>query len=146
MTAAANVHTLTVRREVPASPTELFDAWLDAGSWRPGCAPGFATFEGQARSADRRRVQGRHANKQGRGAAYRYLQGDRPPEPARIHVELARGGQSRLAGDDRLQAVGRATEVILKHENLPSDEEVEGHLKGWTRILELMSQAYAQAA
>ena len=39
-TAAFIVPTLTVRREVPSSPTELFDAWLDAGKLATWMRPG----------------------------------------------------------------------------------------------------------
>ena len=40
----------------------------------------------------------------------------------------------------------RGTEVVLTHQNLPSEQEVVDHTKGWARILDLMSESYAKAA
>ena len=147
MTAAANVHTLTVRREVPASPTELFDAWLDAGKLATWMRPGDSQRSkvrldpriGGEFKVDMRTSRGEVPHT----GTYKVI--DRPNRLAFTWNSPAAGSRDSLVTID-FRPVGRATEVILKHENLPSDEEVEGHLKGWTRILELMSQAYAQAA
>ena len=38
----------------------------------------------------------------------------------------------------------RGTEVVLKHENLPSQEEADSHRDGWTHVLRQMSQVYAK--
>jgi uncharacterized protein YndB with AHSA1/START domain len=147
MTAAASVHTLTVRREVPASPAELFDGWLDDGKLATWMRPGDSQRSkvkldprvGGEFKVDMRTSSGEVPHT----GTYKVI--DRPNRLAFTWNSPAAGRHDSLVTID-FKPVGRATEVVLKHENLPSDEEVEGHRKGWTRILELMSQSYAQAA
>jgi hypothetical protein len=40
-------------------------------------------------------------------------------------------------------ARGRATEIVITHEKLPSVEMVEAHTGGWTAILEIIAKAHA---
>lgn len=55
------------------------------------------------------------------------------------------GNRNSLVTID-FRPVDQGTEVILTHENLPSQEEADGHRKGWARVLDYMSQAYAKNA
>jgi len=42
-------------------------------------------------------------------------------------------------------ARGRATEIVITHERLPSADAAKSHTGGWNSILEVIAQSYAEA-
>ncbi len=147
MNATANTHTLTVRQTVAAPATELFDAWLDS-----------AKLAAWMRPSDTRRSDVKIDPRV--GGEFEVLmhtpEGKIPHTGAYQVIDRARrlvftwnspaAGQRNSTVTLDFRPAGRGTEVVLTHQNLPDAGEVEGHTKGWTHILELMSQSYAKAA
>lgn len=133
---------LTVRREIAATPAELFDAWLDPARLTAWMKPGDAkrsTITADARVGGEFEVmmqtpRGRMPHT----GAYQVI--DRPRRIAFTWNSDAAGEHNSLVTLDFAPA-GRGTEVVLTHENLPAGE-VEGHTQGWGRVLDLMAQSY----
>ncbi|HEU4517329.1 MAG TPA: SRPBCC domain-containing protein, partial [Steroidobacteraceae bacterium] len=68
---------------------------------------------------------------------------DRPKRLAFTWNSPEAGRRNSLVTID-FNPAGRGTEVVLNHENLPSQEEADAHRKGWARVLDIMSKAYAR--
>src|SRR5262245_11763411 len=124
MNATARSPSLTVRQEVAAPPPELFDDWLDPDQLAKWMRP-----EDSIRSdiTNDPRVGGdfevlMHT---ARGdfphtGAYQVI--ERPKRLAFTWNSEAAGSLNSLVTVD-FNPAGRGTEVVLKHENLPSQEE-----------------------
>jgi uncharacterized protein YndB with AHSA1/START domain len=142
------VPTLTLRRQIAAPPSELFDAWLDPdklAEWmRPGGEPPSKVDIDPRVGGELEVDMHTSAGKVPHTGSYRVI--DRPNRLAFTWNSVAAGNRESLVTVDFKPLGGAMTEVVLTHENLPSLEMVEGHSKGWTRILELMSESYPQAA
>ncbi len=146
MNAVANVPTLTVRREIAAPAQELFDAWLDPESIAVWMRPGGST---RSKATVDARV----------GGTYEIIMyTDSGPIPHRgIYQEIDRPRRlvftwnSQYAGEHgslvtvEFRPMRGATEIILTHERLPSEEMVKAHTKGWTDILELLDRSHKKA-
>ena len=147
MNSTANTHTLTVRQKVAASATELFDAWLDSAKLAEWMRPSDTRRSDVNIDA---RVGGEfvvlmHTPKGEIPHTGAYQVIDRPRRLVFTWNSPAAGHRNSTVKVD-FKPAGRDTEVVLTHEKLPDAGEVEGHTKGWTHILELMSQSYAKAA
>ena len=145
MNEANAVPKLTVRREIAAPAKELFDAWLD-----PAKLAIFMRPSDTKRSAVKvdARVGGAfeivmHTPSGAIPHTGTYREIDRPRR-------LVFTWNSPYAKDiDSLVTVefrpaGKATEIVLTHEGLPSKDAVSGHTKGWTDILVLLAQGYEE--
>lgn len=142
MNDATPVPKLTVRREIAASPSDLFDAWLDPAK--------LAVF---MRPSDTRRSVVKIDPRV--GGAFEVLM--HTPSGAIPHTGTYREidrprrlvftwNSSHAGNSDSLvtvefRPVGEATEIVLTHEGLPGRSAVEGHTKGWTAILGLLDEA-----
>jgi uncharacterized protein YndB with AHSA1/START domain len=147
MNANAQSPSLTVRQEVAAPPRELFDAWLDPDKLAKWMRP-----EDEIRSSITTdpRVGGEFEilMQTPRGeiphtGTYRKI--DRPKRLAFTWNSDSAGSRNSLVTLD-FNPAGRGTELVLTHENLPSQQEADNHRKGWTRVLDQMSQVYAKDA
>jgi uncharacterized protein YndB with AHSA1/START domain len=145
MNAAARSPSLTVRQEVAAPPSELFDAWLDPDELVKWMRP-----EESIRSdiTNDPRVGGEFEvlmhTSQGdfpHTGAYQVI--ERPKRLAFTWNSESAGSRNSLVTID-FKPAGRGTEVVLKHENLPSQEEADNHRDGWSRVLQQLSRAYAK--
>jgi uncharacterized protein YndB with AHSA1/START domain len=74
-----------------------------------------------------------------------YRKIDRPKRLAFTWNSDSAGSRNSLVTLD-FNPAGRGTELVLTHENLPSRQEADNHRKGWTRVLDQMSQVYAKDA
>jgi uncharacterized protein YndB with AHSA1/START domain len=145
MNASAAAPSLTVRREVAATPAELFDAWLDADKLAAWMRPG------DARKSDVEidpRVGGEfevvmHTAKGDVPHTGAYQLIDRPRRIVFTWNSPNAGSQGSYVTID-FRPAGRGTEVVLTHARLPSAEEAAGHTQGWDRILGFMADTYAK--
>ncbi len=147
MNATARSPSLTVRQEVAAPPKELFDAWLDPAELTKWMRP-----EESMRSdiTHDPRVGGEfevlmHTSRGDFPHTGAYQVIDRPKRLAFTWNSDAAGSHNSLVTLD-FNPAGRGTEVVLRHENLPNQEEADNHRDGWTHVLRQMSVVYAKDA
>jgi uncharacterized protein YndB with AHSA1/START domain len=145
MNATANVPTLEVRREIPAPAAELFDAWLDparlAGWMRPSDVKR-SKVKVDARVGGALEVlMQTHKGEIPHTGVYKAI--ERPRRLAFTWNSPAAGNRGSLVTID-FKPKGRSTEVVLKHEGLPNEDEVSGHRSGWTEILEHVAHDYSE--
>lgn len=142
--------TLTVRREIEASPEELFDAWLEAeslGSWmRPNDGSGGtrdSTVEVDARVGGAFSIN-MHAATKDIMHTGTYMEIDRPRRLVFTWISVNTGDRSSLVTVEfRAGAKPGHTEIVLTHEQLATPAAVEGHTKGWTMIIGNLATRYA---
>jgi uncharacterized protein YndB with AHSA1/START domain len=146
MNAANAVPRLTVRREIAAPAKELFDAWLDPAK--------LAVF---MRPSDTRRTAVKVDPRV--GGAFEIIMhtpsGSVPHTGTYREIDRPRRlvftWNSPYAQQiDSLVTVefrpsGKATEIVLTHEGLPSEQMVAAHTRGWSDILEILGQSYGEA-
>ncbi len=136
---------LVVRRTIPATAEELFDAWLDPQALAIWMRPGnthrtTATVEA--------RVGGRYQIVMEAGersiphtGEYRVI--DRPRRLVFTWHSPHTGGRDTLVTVDFL-AAAQHTEVVITHEWLP-ETQFDAHRGGWTSALDKL-QAFRAAA
>lgn len=135
---------LRVTQQVPASPERVFDAWLDADMLAKfmltGPDSGVSSAETEAKVGGAYRIV--MTNDMGEVPHWgEYREIDRPGR-------LVFTWNSPHAAPDSLVTLtfapaGGGTLVTLVHEKFPSEGSREGHIKGWTGILETLSGAFA---
>jgi uncharacterized protein YndB with AHSA1/START domain len=131
---------LTVSRVIPATPSEVFDVWLDAKS------PGSPWF-GSQRVILNPVVDGlfyhcvRH---EGRAWAHygRFVRLDKPRVIEHTWMsEATRGIESTLVV--ALEPKGDDTLLTLRHSDLPDDEMGRQHEEGWKFVADAIAQRFA---
>jgi uncharacterized protein YndB with AHSA1/START domain len=129
---------LTITRQIAASPQDVFDAWTDGESMRTWMRPGDGT---DARVTLDVRVGGKYRIDMigGNGRVYEhtgeYLVVDRPRTLKFTWIsEGTEQRRSTITID--LRPVGKQTELTLTHEGLPNAKATSEHRQGWTEILE----------
>jgi uncharacterized protein YndB with AHSA1/START domain len=136
---------LSVRREIAASPKDLFDAWLDPAKLAIFMRP--SDIKRSVVKVDPR-VGGAfevlmHASSGPIPHTGTYREIDRPRRLVFTWNSDHAGNIDSIVTVE-FRPVGNATEIVLTHEGLPSKDEVDGHTKGWTSILGLLDQAYGE--
>ncbi len=134
---------VVVRRTIPASPEELFDAWTDAEGMRQWLLP--ATSKDVKAVLDVR-VGGRFTIDMIDGlkvfahhGEYRIV--DRPHKLVFTwNAEWIPGGS--LVTIEFL-ARGESTEIVLTHERLPDAQLRANHSEGWGSILDRLAQRFS---
>ncbi len=142
MNAVINVPTVVVRREIAAPAQELFDAWLDPARlsvfMRPGGTPRTAVKIDPRVGGAFEIVMHQDSGSVPHTGVYKVI--DRPRRLVFTwNSPYAKQNDSLVTVEFR--AKGNGTEIVLTHEGLPSDEMVAAHTKGWSDILELLSQS-----
>jgi uncharacterized protein YndB with AHSA1/START domain len=147
MNATSQSPSLTVRREVAAPPPELFDAWLDPdklADWmRPGDTERSNITTDPRVGGEFEILMATPSGEIPHTGAYQMI--NRPKRLAFTWNSPAAGSRNSVVTID-FKPVDRGTEVVLTHENLPSQQEADAHRKGWTRVLDHMSQSYSKRA
>lgn len=145
MNDVGTVPKLVLRREIAASAEDLFDAWLDPASlaiWmRPGSSKR-ATVQVDPRvGGNFEIIMHTDTGPIPHTGTYRAI--DRPRRlvftwnsPYALNIDSVVTVEFRPARG--------ATEIVLTHERLPSQEMVVAHTSGWSRILELIAENYGQ--
>jgi uncharacterized protein YndB with AHSA1/START domain len=124
---------LELSRTIPASPTEVFDGWLDPEF------PGNPWVNSDKLILDAR-VDGLFywlfANENGERKPHygRFTVVDRPSKVQYTWMSLHTRGLESLV-TVTFQIRGEGTLLTLRHENLPDDEHGRGHEKGWGYLL-----------
>jgi uncharacterized protein YndB with AHSA1/START domain len=140
-----NVPKVVVRREIAAPAQELFDAWLDPASLAVWMRPGDTL-----RSAIKvdPRVGGNfeivmHTPGGAVPHTGTYKEIDRPRR-----LVFTWNSPYALNNDSLVTVEFRpsrgATEIVLTHEKLPSEEMVAAHTKGWSDILVLIGESFGK--
>lgn len=132
---------ITLTREIPAGPAEVFDAWLDPN--HPG-----SPWHGVTRAIVRPRVDGlfyrMHPSDAGdfELAHYgRFVVVERPKRVRHTWVsQHTRGLESVVTVD--LKPRGEQTSLTLRHEGVPDDEMGRLHEMGWNHYLGLLADRF----
>ncbi|MGH8504467.1 MAG: SRPBCC family protein [Stenotrophobium sp.] len=138
---AAGIKTgkIVVRRTIPATVDELFDAWLDPESLAQWMLPGDHrrnTVNVDARVGGAFEIVMHHQDGDKRHyGEYRGIERNRKLmftwfSEATHHSETLVTVEFHAASDH--------TEIVLTHERMPDHEAGLGHTRGWTRALELL--------
>ncbi|MBF8292935.1 MAG: hypothetical protein HW417_1075 [Steroidobacteraceae bacterium] len=146
MIQTTNLPKVIVRREIKAPADELFDAWLDPASlavWmRPGDISHSVAHVDPKIGGAFEIVMHNAAGPIVHSGEYRIIE-----RPRRLVFTWISAGtkqtQSLVTVD--FNAGRRTTEVVLTHEQLPDDNAVKSHTKGWTQILEMLARQFGAA-
>lgn len=131
---------IVVRRTIPATVDELFDAWLDPESLAQWMLPGDHqrnTVSVDARIGGSFEVVMHHQDGSKRHyGEYRLIERNRKlvftwHSDATHHMETLVTVEFHANSAD--------TEIVLTHERMPDHEAGLKHSKGWTRALELLA-------
>jgi uncharacterized protein YndB with AHSA1/START domain len=136
---------VVVRRTIPATAEELFDAWLDPEALAIWMRPG--TVRRTTASVDAR-VGGRYEivmevddRTIPHSGEYRLI--DRPRRLVFTWLSPHTDRRDTLVTVDFLP-LAQQTEIVITHEMLPEGER-EGHRRGWTGALDKLLARYAGA-
>jgi uncharacterized protein YndB with AHSA1/START domain len=146
MNAVAQIPTAIARREIAAPAAELFDAWLDPAKLAAWMRP-FDTERADVTLDPR--VGGEfeivmHTPKGAVPHTGAYQEITRPRRIVFTWNSPFAGDHGSLVTVD-FNARGRATEVVITHERLPSEEMVKAHSGGWNGILDRIGESYTKA-
>ena len=137
MTPDPSENRLVLRKLLPATREEVFDAWLDPVGMREWMPPGTgtsATAEIDPRVGGKFRIVMHHPERDyDHRGEYRVI--DRPSKL--VFTWISEGTEQRESlVTIELHERGRETELVLMHEKLPNAVSVERHTGGWAGILE----------
>jgi uncharacterized protein YndB with AHSA1/START domain len=146
MNAVMKVPKVVVSREIAAPAEQLFDAWLDAESLAVWMRPG--DTERSTVSVDPR-VGGAfeilmHTPAKTIPHRGTYREISRPRRLVFTWNSPYAGETDSLVTVEFRPAKG-ATEIVITHEGLPSDDMVKAHTGGWTDILESLVRLHRTA-
>ena len=137
--AGIEIGKIVVRRTIPATVEELFDAWLDPESLAQWMLPGDHqrnTVSVDARVGGAFEIVMHHQNGSKRHyGEYRVIERNKKLvftwySDATHHTETLVTVEFNAASAN--------TEIVLTHERMPDHEAGVGHTRGWTRALELL--------
>jgi uncharacterized protein YndB with AHSA1/START domain len=132
--------TVTIRKKLPASREEVFDAWLDAEGMRQWMRPGSVA---DCEAVLDPRVGGRfRIVMKAPGAEYvnhgEFLLLERPSKLVFTWISSRWANQETLVTVE-LHARGPECELVLTHERFPTEYSVQQLETGWGQILEKLS-------
>lgn len=141
MNAVMNVPRVVVRREIAAPAEKLFDAWLDPESLAVWMRPGNTlrttiTVDPRVGGAFEILMHVPDRDIPHRGT---YREISRPRRLVFTWNSPYAGETDSLVTVD-FRPVGKATEIVITHEGLPSEEMATAHTGGWTDILEVLGK------
>lgn len=135
-----NLQTVTIRRMLPASCEEVFDAWLAADGMRDWMRPGPVTsceVELEPRvGGNFRIVMAVHGAQIVNTGEFRVLQ--RPAKLQFTWVSSRWGYQETLVTVELYPREAHC-EIVLTHERFPLEHSAEQLVTGWTHILEKLA-------
>ncbi len=131
---------IVVRRTIPATVDELFDAWLDPESLSQWMLPGDHqrnTVKVEARVGGSFEVVMHHQDGSKRHyGEYRLIERNRKLVFT-WHSDATQHRETLVTVE--FHAATASTEIVLTHERMPDHEAGLGHTRGWTRALELLA-------
>jgi uncharacterized protein YndB with AHSA1/START domain len=132
---------LVVRKELSASPAEVFAAWIDPESlaiWMsPSGEPTEADLDPRVGGSYHivMRMQGKEYDHRGE---YRVIE---PPSKLVFTWRSPATDFKDTLVTIEIKPREKGCELVLTHEAFTRDEAVEGHTKGWTAIMERLDTA-----
>ena len=138
---AAGIKTgkIVVRRTIPATVDELFDAWLDPESLAQWMRPGAAlhcTVSVDARVGGAYEVVMNYENGPKRHyGEYRVIERNKKLVFT-WYSDATHHAETLVTVEFNVASAG--TEIVLTHEHMPDHESGLKHTKGWTMALELL--------
>lgn len=139
--AAGRTGRIVVRRTIPATVDELFDAWLDPESLAQWMRPGAisrSTARVDARVGGAFEVVMHYANGPRRHyGEYRAIERNRKLVFT-WHSDATHDTETLVTVDFNVASAGTGTEIVLTHERMPDHEAGISHIQGWTLALELL--------
>jgi uncharacterized protein YndB with AHSA1/START domain len=141
MTAKTKTMDITLNRTIPASPGEVYDAWLDVDN------PGTPWHDSSKVILPQPKVDGmfyfNKVSKQGENWAHfgRFINLERG-----VKIEYSwmstftRGLESVVTVE--LQKKGEDTLLQLRHANLPDDDFGRLHDEGWNQLVEILAKGF----
>ena len=130
---------LTFTRRIPASPAEVYDAWLDTENpgnpWHAARTLVFNPRQGEL-------FYFVHEKESGEKAHYgRFVELDRPNKVKLTWMSVfTRGLESIIT--TTFESQGEDTLLTLTHSNLPDDEFGAAHQGGWDHFLGLLVEHF----
>lgn len=133
--------TIVVKRTIPATVEELFDAWLDAESLAQWMHPGIelpSTATVDARVGGTFEVVMHHPDGPKRHhGVYRVIERNRKLVFTWIS-DATHHAETLVTVDFHASVDG--TEIVLTHERMPDHEAGLSHVHGWTAAFELLEE------
>lgn len=137
-------YSLEVRKRIPASREEVFDAWLNPRSveqWMHGgptmsCRAKIDPRVGGSFKIDMIKKDKTYEHT----GIYKRL--DRPKLLEFTWISEGTHQQESVVTIELFDRDGE-TELLLKHRLLPSQDEANGHRGGWTQIVNKLAQTFA---
>ena len=133
MTAENKTLELTLTRTIPASPAEVYDAWMDPAN--PG-----SVWHGVQKLAIQPKQDGLfymvHRTDSGKDVPHygRFLALERGNRVQHTWMSQYTRGMESLVTVSFVKQ-GEDTLLTLRHGGLPDDEALRGHERGWTHFL-----------
>jgi uncharacterized protein YndB with AHSA1/START domain len=142
MSPSAEPPKVIIRRTIPATRQELFDAWTDPDSIRIWMCPGTATHADATLDV---RPGGRlHIVMHAPGETFvhdgEYREVNPPAKLVFTWTAKAMAGVTTLVTVDLFERGPMLTELVLTHELIPQPDVRERYQNGWSRIVELLDQ------
>jgi uncharacterized protein YndB with AHSA1/START domain len=137
MTKTAEVR---VERTIPASPSEVFDAWLDPK------VPGSPWHENEKLIVDQK-VDGLWYWRSLGGTPHygRFIEVDRPDRIQHSWMSRNTLGEESMV-TVTFQKKGEGTLMTLVHSGLPNDDMAKAHEKGWNSIFDKVSKIFVSGS
>ncbi len=143
-TVASEGGKVVVKRTIPATVDELFDAWLDPESLAQWMRPGIdalSTATGDARVGGAFEVVMHHPDGPKRHhGEYRVIERNR--KLVFTWISDATHHAETLVTVDFHPSIS-STEIVLTHERMPDHDAAVGHGRGWTAALALLETLLA---
>ena len=141
---ASGTAKVVVTRRIEAPPAEVFAAWLDAEGMRQWMCPHPVE---EAKVTLDPRVGGRYrvdmiAGKEIFEHEGEYLVID-PPRRLSFTWISAATNRERSVVTIEFADRGGATDLVLTHERLPSEDSAQRHSEGWTGIVDKLAARYS---
>lgn len=142
-TATKSVHQLQVRKTIPATAEEVFDAWTNPKSLEKWMRPGPSTG---ARAQLDARIDGNYRIEMLFGEQSYVHTGTyrRVERPRVLEFTWVSPGteQKESVVTVELTSRGKQTDLVLTHRLLPSDDARAKHEGGWGEILNKLAQVW----
>jgi len=135
----SRAETLVVRRRIPATREEIFDAWITADSLKRWMCPQGVR---SATATIDARVGGRYRIVMHGDGDYEhegeYLVIDRPSKLSFTWISAGTDRQTSIVTIELFEKERHHTELVLTHQQLPPDK-VAPHAQGWNAIVDKLA-------
>jgi uncharacterized protein YndB with AHSA1/START domain len=138
---------LTIVKTIAARPEIVFDALIEPEGLKMWIGPDDGPVliaESDGRVGGKFRLRFRMLDGSEHEATGEYLEVQRPSKLAMTWQWQNHDDRTVSRIEATLRAVAQGTELTFTHSQLPSDEERDGHRKGWNGALEKLARVLVQ--